>query len=137
MAILWRAAMAVGHDMIDTDHQQLIELINAVEDRLRGTVGDDSLAKTLDQLTLYAHEHFEREENLMRSLQYRRSVEHRQAHRELRTRLEKLRSDIEAANADTTPPAEIERLVVLLRSWLLDHVLKEDMLLKPVLHGPV
>jgi hemerythrin-like metal-binding protein len=99
MTILWRPAMAVGHDMIDADHQQLVDLINTVELMLRAAGGEASLTATLDQLTHYAQAHFEREENLMRSLQYRRSVEHRQAHRELRTRLDKLRADIEAAKS--------------------------------------
>lgn len=135
MTILWRPAMAVGHDMIDADHQQLVDLINTVELTLRAAGGEASLSATLDLLTKYAQDHFEREENLMRSLQYRRTVEHRKAHRDLRARLDKLRVDIEAAKSPATQPADVERLVALLRSWLLDHVLKEDMLLKPVLHG--
>ncbi len=128
--------MAVGHDMIDADHQQLIDLINSVERTLQGAGAEVALAVTLDQLTLYTHEHFEREENLMRSIGYRRVVEHRRAHRELRARLVKIRADIEAAKATGAKPDEFERLVELLRSWLLSHVLKEDMLLKPALRGP-
>lgn len=133
MTIAWRPTMAIGDEVIDTDHKQLIDLINSVELTLQAAGGKAELGKTLDELGSYTHDHFQREEHLMSSMRYHGLVQHRLAHRELRLKLVTLRADLEAAKADAVPAGEVERLVSLLRSWLLDHVLKEDMLLKAFL----
>lgn len=54
---------------------------------------------------------------------HRLLVEHGQAQRERLTQLERLRNDIETASAGSAAPVDTERLVVPLRSWLLEHVL--------------
>jgi hemerythrin len=135
MTILWRPAMAIGDEMVDTDHQHLVDLINAVELTLHASGGEASLAGALDALTSYTKEHFEREETLMRVIGYVRLSEHREAHHKLRSRLVEIRRHIEEAKATVAPPAEVQKLIDLLRSWLLDHVFKEDMMLKPALAG--
>ena len=135
MTILWRPSMAIGDEAIDADHQHLVELINTVELTLQGASGAAPLAATMDQLMRYAKEHFEREETLMRIIGYKGLAEHRQAHRKLRDSLGELRTGIEAAQTQPPAPQELARLVALLRSWLLDHVLQQDMLYKPALHG--
>lgn len=131
MPIVWRDAMEVGDPMIDNDHRRLIDLINAVEVTLAADGRHAELAATLEQLGDYTHGHFEREEHLMRLLGYAALAHHRQAHRDLRSRLAALRRQIEAAKAQRPTDDEAQRLIELLRAWLLDHVLKEDMLLKP------
>jgi hemerythrin len=133
MTIEWRPAMAVGDEAIDADHRRLIDLINTVELTLQATGGKADLAATLHELSRYTQQHFEREENLMRYLNYNGLIHHRQAHRDLRVQLVKLSNDIAAAKADAVAAGEVDRLVRLLRAWLLDHVLKEDMLLRDFL----
>lgn len=135
MTILWRPAMAIGDDTVDTDHQHLVDLINTVELTLHASEGEASLAGALDALSVYTKEHFEREETLMRVIGYQRLAEHREAHHKLRSRLVEIRRHIEEAKATVAPPHEVQKLLDLLRSWLLDHVIKEDMLLKPALAG--
>ncbi len=46
-----------------------------------------------------------------------------------------IRADIEAAAGGAVGAEQIDRPIELLRSRLLDHVLKEDLLLKPELAG--
>ncbi|HEX5634127.1 MAG TPA: hemerythrin family protein [Gemmatimonadales bacterium] len=133
MPIAWRPAMAVGHEMIDRDHRGLIESINQVEAALLGEGTAAALAGVLDGLGDYTKAHFEREEGLMNALGYYRAAEHRESHRRLRAQLLEIRKAVQSAKADEVGPAERERLVALLRSWLLDHVLKEDLLMRAVL----
>lgn len=135
MTILWRPAMAIGDEMVDTDHQSLINLINAVELTLHASEGEASLGGALDALSSYTKEHFEREETLMRTIGYVRVAEHREAHHKLRSRLVEISRHIAEAKATVASPHEVQKLIELLRSWLLDHVFKEDMLLKPALAG--
>lgn len=133
MTILWRPQMSLGNALIDGDHRYLIALINTVELALRTAGERDALATALDQLVVYTHDHFDREERLMRAIRYRGYDEHRRSHRDLTARLVDIRAAIEAAPTGAAPQDEIDRLIELLRSWLLDHVLKEDLLLKPEL----
>lgn len=135
MTILWRPAMTIGDEMVDADHQHLVDLINTVELTLQSPEGAASLAGALDELTRYTREHFEREETLMRVIGYSRLAEHRESHQRLRGRLVEIRRHVEQAKAHVAPPQDIQRLIELLRAWLLDHVMKEDLLLKPELQG--
>jgi len=134
MSILWRPQMSLGNALLDGDHRYLISLINTVELALK-SAERDALVTALDQLAFYTRDHFDREEKVMRAIRYPAYEKHRQAHRDLTARLVQIRADIEAVAADAAPADKIDPLIELLRSWLLDHVLKEDLLLKPELAG--
>jgi hemerythrin len=135
MTILWRPTMAVGNDHIDADHQHLLFLINAAEAAL-GPEGDrQALTDALERLHAYTHEHFAREEMLMKAIRFPRYVDHRIAHRKLIERLDQLSAEFHASKAGAASAQETQELTGLLRSWLIDHVLKEDLLMKPLLKG--
>jgi len=134
MPILWRPQMSVGNPLIDADHRYLMCLINTVELALRTVVGRDILQVAFDQLTEYTHEHFEREETLQIALHYAHYDHHKKAHLGLTERLASIRRQCEDhVNDGTASEKDFDALAALLRSWLLDHVLKEDMLMKPML----
>lgn len=130
MTIEWRSTMAIGDASVDADHQALVQLINAVELTLTAGNGRAELGVAMDQLASYALAHFEREENLMRYTSFNGLVPHRQSHRELREQLNTIRRTIEGETLESLPTKDVARLVDLLRHWLLDHVLKEDMQIK-------
>lgn len=132
MPIEWRQQMSIGNVLIDGDHRYLIALINNVELALRGDGANDALVHVLEQLRLYTEEHFEREEKLMRAVAYPGLEEHRQVHGELVVRLVEIRRNIEDAAPRSLSQTERDPLIELLRSWILDHVLKQDMLMKPL-----
>ncbi len=133
MPILWRPQMSLGSDLIDADHRYLIALINTVELALRTPGEREALVTALEHLVFYTRDHFAREEKLMLLLKYPAYEEHRRSHRRLASELVDLRGHIEALEAGPTAAQDVDRLIGLLRSWLLDHVLKEDLLLKPML----
>lgn len=134
MPIQWRPQMAVGNALIDGDHRYLIALINNVELAL-GSAARAPLVAALDQLAQYTLDHFEREEKLMRAMRYAGYERHRQSHRDLAQQLIGIRAAFETAGSGEAAAGGSEALIALLRSWLLDHVLKEDLLLKPELAG--
>ncbi len=133
MSILWRPTMAIGDATIDADHEHLIDMINEVESTLLASGGKATLGTCMDQLAVYAKEHFDREESLMRRTGYPDLAAHHEAHTALRTQFGALRSKIVAASREALPAPEVEKLVELLRHWLLDHVFREDLQLKPFL----
>ena len=61
MALLWRSQFSVGNDLIDSDHQYLLEIINRAEVCLK-SVDSVALTAVLSELAIYGKSHFEREE---------------------------------------------------------------------------
>lgn len=133
MTLLWREQMSVGNLLLDADHRYLICLINTVELALRSEDDRDILETTLEQLQLYAMEHFDREERLQQAIRYVRHDVHKARHAQLNNELGQLRLKISALHEAGTAQAAAREVVDLLRHWLIDHVLKEDMAMKPYL----
>jgi len=130
MPIQWRKQMSVGNLIIDLDHRYLLSLINQVEYALRHPEEQQNLQMALEQLSEYAREHFAREEKLQLRIQFRGYMPHRIAHQSLLDRLERITDEILGENDPDHLRARSEEITQLLRDWLLDHVLKEDMKMK-------
>jgi hemerythrin-like metal-binding protein len=131
IGIRWRSAMAIDHGVIDDDHRHLIDIINRFGQQVsRGTAGLDGAIDVLHALEFYAETHFEREERLQRLISYPETDLQRDEHRHLMKTLgdivARTRSVTEAETATVVP-----ELTSLLRSWLLDHVIKLDLRMKP------
>lgn len=75
----------------------------------------------------------DREERIQYKVGYRHYMDHKQAHQKLLARLDEVVSDIEAMKSTAELSKKSASIVQLLRDWLLDHVLKEDMKMKPEL----
>lgn len=138
MPIVWRDAFSIGYRQIDNDHRHLLDLINIVEGALTGEQALTKLLNAIDDLT-YTRQHFALEERLMMEAMYPGIDRHKAAHLEL---IEQLRQaakpirDLKAAEPLSTlavPEEARDALIGLLRHWLVDHIIKEDMQLKSVL----
>lgn len=129
MTIEWNDKLSVGNDQIDEDHKHLIKLINAYELAVSKN-NLKILGHAFASLESYAHEHFEREERIMDAVHYPNRRSHREEHKRLLQVVEKKHTQIEASQK-----VDIDELSQFLRSWLLDHVIKEDMQIKSYLMG--
>lgn len=130
MPVQWRKQMSVGNLIIDLDHRYLLSLINQVEYALRHPEENENLQMALDQLSDYAREHFAREEKLQLRIQFRGYMPHKMAHQSLLERLDRIISEILEESDPERLKARSAEITTLLRDWLLDHVLKEDMKMK-------
>ncbi|WP_275401493.1 bacteriohemerythrin [Wenzhouxiangella limi] len=135
MPVQWRKQMSVGNLIIDLDHRYLLSLINQVEYALRHPEESENLRMALDQLSDYAREHFAREEKLQLRIQFRGYMPHKMAHQSLLDRLDRIISEILEESDPQQLKARSAEITTLLRDWLLDHVLKEDMKMKPDLEN--
>ena len=135
MSLVWRKQLEIGDKAIDADHRYLICLINTVELALRTPEHRDVLPATLAQLVEYTHTHFEREESIMLAMRYIRYDQHKLQHQLLIRELVAIQQEIVAKGEGDFSPEECAAVATLFRHWLLDHLLKEDMLLKPALAG--
>lgn len=133
MPLLWRSQFSVGNDLIDSDHQYLLEIINKAEVSLKA-VNAVELSRLLDELSKYAKSHFEREELLARSVGYPKADQLNLSHNQLTDQMTKFRDKL----GDTWTQASVTEFTAFLRDWLINHVIKEDMLMKPWLlkHSP-
>lgn len=132
---MWRKQLEIGDEKIDIDHRYLICLINTVELTIRTPEHRDLLPATLEQLVEYTHAHFKREESIMLLNNYPRYAQHKQQHQLLIRELADIRQKIEARGDHDFSNDEIADLAKLFRQWLIDHLVKEDMLMKPYLAG--
>lgn len=134
MSLQWREQLSVANDLIDADHKYLIEVINEAEHCLSSRQ-PAKLAAALDTLSRYSKVHFAREELLAKAAGYPEAAHLQASHEELLTQLDTTRRELGDAWSD----AVAEQFSTLLRNWLINHVIKEDMLLKPYFqkHSPL
>jgi hemerythrin len=135
MTLIWRKQLEIGDETIDIDHKYLICMINTVELTIRTPEHRDLLPATLEQLVDYTHAHFKREESMMLAMSYPRYVQHKQQHQLLIQELGNIEQKIQAKGDGDFSDEECADLAKLFRHWLLDHLVKEDMLLRPYLTG--
>ncbi len=132
MAILWRDEMSVGNDLIDGDHRYLICMINTVELAMVSKEPNNILMVVLDQLYYYTQMHFNREEELQEKINYSHYFNHKKSHKDLVVQLNEIKNKISELRVDSDHYNDkVSNLVIFLRNWLLDHVIKEDLLMKP------
>ncbi len=125
----WTDGLAVGEEVIDTDHMILIALMNEAaslaQQAKTGQKGRESgnrraLAEAVDRLLAYTVLHFEQEERLMDQCGYPDVTAHKAQHEALRTRAGDLRRRLDAGESVA------DELLALLREWLFEHIQRAD-----------
>jgi hemerythrin len=128
MALEWREQLSVGNDLLDSDHKYLIEIINQAENGLRLRSLSEARG-ALDSLSRYSVKHFFREEKIAIAVGYSHAAQLHESHEGLLRRLDQVRQELGEEWTD----ASVEGFGAFLRDWLINHVIKEDMLMKPFL----
>ncbi len=133
MTIVWRDKMSVGNDAIDQDHKYLFCLINMVELSLQSPVKKEQLLTVMNMTIEYTIEHFTREEKMQLAMNISRYDIHKMEHQSLLQQAQDIVKEVSELNTDSEFELESKRIVNFLRDWIIKHVLKEDMLMKPLL----
>lgn len=128
MSLVWKEQLSVGNDVIDSDHKHLIKIINLVEESLVTTNRSD-LTLALASLSQYSKEHFAREEKIASAAGYARVSQLNKSHEALLGKLDQAKQEI----GEEWTASSAKNFTILLRDWLVNHVIKEDMLMKPAL----
>jgi hemerythrin len=132
----WREALSVHNDAIDRDHRWLIELVDRIQSLILKHASLARLTLALDELARYTEEHFAREELIQQAAGYPHLGEHHRSHEKLKRQLQDLTGRILAQPVERTTLDALDddtrrALLALLRSWLIDHIIKEDLQLRP------
>lgn len=122
--IQWTPSFSVGNPVLDADHRKLIDILNQIYDAWQTHSSSLELGRLFDELMDYTDHHFSREESKLAGRDYPELARHHAAHERLRELVHAFRSrHLAGHKAD----ALTEEMAKFLKSWLLDHILEEDM----------
>lgn len=119
--IEWNSRFAVGIDKVDTDHRELIELINQLHDRLKFGAKRSAIVNLFADLHGRVSKHFAYEEAIMRSRHYDQYEEHQADHQYLLDEITNIMCDWEG-NSRVNNEATTERLY----GWFCRHFQTHD-----------
>jgi hemerythrin-like metal-binding protein len=128
--LVWSNDLAVGNTFIDNDHQKLIDMVNRLHALMQEGKGKEVLDKVLGNLITYTREHFRREEDLMRKMQFHGFSAHQQEHEKLLQQVMELQRKFESGAATLSL-----QVLHFLRDWLINHIGKSDRELAIAAHG--
>jgi hemerythrin len=126
MGLQWRDQLSVGNDLIDSDHKYLIDIINKVEVSMKANNRVELMA-ALEELAHYGSTHFEREEMVAKAVGYPKADQLHDSHVKLIASLSKVKAEL---GDSWTDEAQVQ-FTAFLRDWLIQHVIKEDIPMKP------
>jgi hemerythrin len=118
----WTAALSVGDELIDAQHQELFRRVDRLLDAMARNDRSEAV-RLLEFMIEYVDAHFSAEERLMADTGFPDATRHIQEHRAFR-------QEIEALDADFLVEGPTGRLVLRLEAltvgWLKEHVYFTD-----------
>ncbi len=126
MSLQWSETLSVANDLIDNDHKYLIDLINETEIDIQQRHRTE-LATVLAKLSMYSQFHFRREEKIAAAAGFAQVAQMHESHAYLLKKLDEFKTE----NDEFWSDESMDTFGSFLQTWLISHVMKEDMLLKP------
>lgn len=117
----WEDSYSVENEMIDTQHKRLFEIAQAAYLMVNHPVTKEEIKGVLREFFEYMRDHFHDEEQYMESIGYPGLEEHKKLHRKIIFDLSEAIKTIRSANELK------EKIGIIAKEWLLQHILKEDM----------
>ena len=115
----WSEKFNIGIDVIDSQHRQILDYINALE-QSRATGAREQIKEVFDDLIDYTESHFSFEENLLSQVNYQFLPSHRGIHELFVKRLNDYRQRFD--NGESVE----DDLHRLLSKWLINHIQHDD-----------
>jgi len=118
-------------DLLDTDHQKLVKMLNDLYAAMMGGHGKESLGKILDELTGYTKVHFAHEEHFFAQTNYPEAAAHKKEHDDLTRQVLEVQQKYKAGATGTL---SID-VMNFLKNWLLKHIMGSDKKYGPYLNS--
>ena len=118
----WKATYNVGIPQVDSQHKQLVKLINDLHAAMQSGKAKDVMGSIIDQLIVYTERHFNDEETMLRTRGYSRLAAHHAIHVDLTRQVIELRDKFKSSHLVLS----IE-IMHFLRDWLATHILTHDL----------
>lgn len=120
--INWKNEYSVGVAEMDGQHKKLITMINRLIADQNSLTDPKTIAELLTEMTDYAQVHFRAEEYLMAEYGYEHKSQHEKQHQ---TFMDETMAF--CAASDIGPNILSVALLEYLKTWLVNHILEEDM----------
>lgn len=118
----WNDKLCIGVAQVDTEHQNLVGILNQLDEAMRKGKGTRIMGEILVQLVDYTKFHFANEENIMAEANYPKLERHKSQHRQLVEKVEKFHQKFTSQGKRIT-----KEMMEFLRYWLTNHILVDDM----------
>ena len=105
---------------MDNQHKRLIDLINQLHQAMEDGTAQEVVGDIITALYEYAKNHFNDEENLLEKYNYHKIEQHKEAHRNLCSMVERYQ-DIFHQNK-----LSINEFAHFMANWLFDHLMVDD-----------
>lgn len=120
--IAWRREFETGIADVDHEHRELVDLINALHERLGSDADHDEIARFLGEVFARISAHFALEETIMRKHRYDEYEAHKADHERLLDEIRDIMDAHEAGSYDGSRTA----LAGAVRDWFVDHFRTRD-----------
>lgn len=117
----WDDTFKLNIEVIDKQHQGLIQLLNELFVNLLQNNSKKKLEDILNALIQYTIEHFETEEELMYKYNYPKYSQHKHEHDKLKKSVGEFKKDFDSGSEVIS-----FELLDFLRKWLTRHILRTD-----------
>ncbi len=132
MSLAWADHLSVGNAMIDSDHRNLIELVNRIQCAI-GKRDPIKLSRAMESFAAFMHVHLKNEEQLAEAVNFplgQNRLEHQQLMYEIKCMLDNLDPEY-----SVWPDNVVEKYSRLLSDWMMDHIIQKGMQMKPMLQS--
>jgi len=121
----WNDSFETGLPEIDEQHKRLVQLINQLASDWSSLADVEQLNTIFDELTAYAHYHFQTEEAIWH--EYLSEDPWEEAHKQVHQKF--IKTVLELKSEETSKPLDdvIEDVLKFLSHWLVYHILDSDM----------
>lgn len=118
----WKSEYSVGNDLMDKQHQVLIEMINKMHDAMKAGKGSAEAGVIATEMIEYSKMHFTAEEELMKKFQFPAISEHIKEHKAFMEKASVFQKEINKGSFTLSMD-----ITTFLRDWLTNHILVNDM----------
>ncbi|HEU0233702.1 MAG TPA: hemerythrin domain-containing protein [Gallionella sp.] len=133
MELAWTEKLSVGNAIIDSEHRNLIGIVNDVSLGIKTRDGS-SLSQAFKLLEHWLCTHFANEEKIAQAVNFP-FAQHKLAQQHSLKELQYMRDELEAKDGMWSDSA-VEHFTRSLKNWMIDrHIVNLDMQMKPVLQN--
>lgn len=119
--ILWRSSLSVGNELIDSQHQKLVDIINQLFDGISKKDAQLKMEEIFKELIAYTKYHFNAEEEMMMRTGSPLLIQHKKAHQDFISKVNTLK--LSGIIGDEKLKMEVFKY---LKNWLTEHIMNVD-----------
>lgn len=117
----WAQDMVIDGGAIDTDHRNLVDLVNELHTATSEGRGNEVIKTIMERVIRYTKEHLVREEQIMESIHFPNIQNHKLGHAKFEKQLNDLQMKYEQGSVTVA-----SQLSTVLRDWLSLHIRRSD-----------